>query len=582
MRLIAIATARDITLADSDRVLRLVGMPRADDVLPDDVAALADQAARRMRGQLPEWMWTFARESGLAALETWWYMPLSETSPQRSHVLRELYWLTLVRLLLQTKRFTELVWHGDDALIANAMRDVAAAEGVRITVDVLEQPRRSLVRALAGRIAFGLRELALAIAMRVLRFAKSTRGAQALLYTRFPVLWERDRERMYGTWPDHLEAHGKRCAYLALYSGGLGGIAAARRAHVVFALRVVSLAFLIRAHFSPRVLLRYASWRRRVGRVDYDGFEVGALLRRELDRDALSVEVPQARLLAEAVATLVRNERSIRDVFYPFEFQPPERALTAGARRGGARAIGLQTGLFTSNQFGFLFPPGLAAQAPMPDLLAAYGELPYKTFARQLGADRVVLSGPIRYPTLLRAPHERKPVDGVRVLVTTSTIREESLPLLESAFAVAARHRELSLVFRFHYHLLLHAEVAAAAAKHGVAYAMSEGTLHDELLRSTAIVTGGSSTGIEAIALGCMPLVYRTIGRMDPNPMIDVPDAVFFWQTADDLDRSLQSVTGRDADFESRRRNWPDALRAHLGDGQRDPNECLYQRLYND
>ena len=101
---------------------------------------------------------------------------------------------------------------------------------------------------------------------------------------------------------------------------------------------------------------------------------------------------------------------------------------------------------------GFSFPVeevkegrSLDLKSPVPDILAAYGELPYKVFAERLGSDRVCLSGPVRYSHLQNDGSRTAGLGSVEgaaessifILVASSIAREESLPLLEGAFKAA-------------------------------------------------------------------------------------------------------------------------------------------------
>jgi hypothetical protein len=361
--------------------------------------------------------------------------------------------------------------------------------------------------------------------------------------------------------------------------------------------RYVSFRELLAAHFGPAFFLRYVAWRRRsrTPPAIFEGLDVRTLLRRELDENALDPELPADRCVTSGLTRLLDGCGRVSTVFFPFEYQPLERAVSCAAKRHGAATVGLQTGLFTANQMGFTFPAAQvrrgvdeAALAPVPDVLAAYGTLAFDVFAERLGPGRVCLSGPLRYPpaTVTSAPHafrqaQRLPADDTLVLVTTPSHRDESMELLDASFALAAKHARVFLLVKFHYHLLLHAEVRRAAERHGVPdrYVVVDLPLTLMLPHVTAMVCAGSSTGIEAIAAGCMPLVLAQIRGMSANPMLEVPEAAFFWKTPGELDEALRAVCARSREDEARRQAWPIATTRHLYRTDGRSNDRLYTFL---
>jgi hypothetical protein len=276
----------------------------------------------------------------------------------------------------------------------------------------------------------------------------------------------------------------------------------------------------------------------------------------------------------------------------PFEYQPVERAVEVAAASRRKATVGLQTGLYTANQMGFTFPaaqtrrtPADVTYAPVPDVLVAYGELPRQAFAERLGDDRVSLVGPIRYARLAVPPRASRarlrqehglPTEAIVVLVTTSIVKHESDYILRAAFEAADRRPGTVLALKFHYHLPLGRETARLQEAHPTVPAhVFPSNLDDLLTLADALVCGGSSTGIEAIARGCMPLVFRSVADLSPNPMLEVADAVFFWRTPAELAEALSATLADNASASARRFRWPEALRAQLSPLSTDMNARL-------
>lgn len=604
-------------------VLRLVGMPRADETPPPDTLRAADEAAAQVRATFPRWLWQWVCVNGALELQVWpgpiswwWLTPLSEKSPLRSPLIRELYWLTLLHVVLQTHSIETVEWHGDDALLAATVLELGQQCGVTIVTHVDESRRRwALARALVFRARYFFSQALCWMLLRTLRFGRrSAVDAQpdVLLYSRFPILWEdrgaRWHERMFGNWPDTLAANGHHVDYAAVFSGTPLQLVRewrtlrdrCKQQRVWLLHTTVSFFEMLRAHLSVRILWRYVRWRavhRRLT-VRYDGLDVSALFWRELDANALSAEIPFNLATAAGLRALLARLPAVRALFLPFEYQPMERAVWMGVTQSrNVAVVGLQTGLYTSNQMGFAFPaeeiaaqPDERLRAPVPDVLAAYGELPYRIFSERVGAERVCLSGPIRYPYLggnaddveaFRRALALSPA-VVPILVATSSAREESLPLLEAAFRLAGEHVQTFLLLKFHYHLPLHTEAARLAADCGHdRYRVFETDLPLLMRVAPMMLCAGSSTGIEALALGCMPLVFRSPGEMSANPMLDVPDAVFFWGTLTELRTAWHECLTRSEAYERHRAAWPRAVAEHLFRLDGGAEARLYQFLRN-
>src|SRR5690349_9848472 len=102
MHLVIVAAERPGNIAGraDARTLRLAGIPQPGETPPPNLLTHADDAAAEIRRTFPEWLWRWAVENEALDLAIWpgpvswwWLTEISEMSPLRSRVLRELYWL---------------------------------------------------------------------------------------------------------------------------------------------------------------------------------------------------------------------------------------------------------------------------------------------------------------------------------------------------------------------------------------------------------------------------------------------------------------------------------------------------------
>jgi hypothetical protein len=619
MELVILASDR-ARPAPRDRAwtLRLVGAAESGEVPPPDIRACAEEAAAEIRQSFPEWLWQWASDAGATEMQVfsgpiswWWLTELSEMSPLRSPVLRQLYWLALIRILIERHTPVVVEWHGDDTQFDELVHDLCLKRGTSYRAVGYTRKRARLSHHVVKQLWHRATSFARWALLRLLFHRPFDEAADVLLFTRYPVLWESVgplwRERMYGTWPEYLESRGHHVVYAAVYSGSPFDLLRRSR-QIRRHVRDHQICFL-EAHLSLRDWLgshtllafwyRYWRWRRsrRQQPVIFNGLDIGAIWWREIDRNALGVEISFDLALISGVQRLLRESPAIETLYHPFEFQPMERALWSGAKSVRPVAIvGLQTGIYTANQMGFGFPRSVVRErpdqywlAPLPDTIAAYGTLPYRVFCDRLGPPRVVLTGPIRFsPIAGAAATDRNealdkvglPRDKRIVVVTTSVSLSESTALLHSAFQLVAARADCFLALKFHYHLPLERFARQLAASYRVTrYRIFDSNLNDLIRSSSALVCAGSSTGLEAMRLGSMPLVYINPAEMSSNPMLDIPYAVFFWSTTEELNAAFDATFSQNGSYQDRRARWPEGIAAQAWVDQRSPNEHLYGAL---
>lgn len=623
MRLVVVATPGSVVpdAAPGDRVLTLAGVSPLGVHEPEGILRVAESAAANVRARFPGWLWDWVSANGLLDLAIfdgptswWWYAPLSEKSPSRSELVRQVYWLTLLRLLLEDGDYEHVRWVGCDRQLAEAAGSVVRAAGATFEMLAPQRQRMQLLFLLARAVVRVPHRVLLWLVLRALGFGRVVMAGlppDVFLFSQFPMLWERApgdwAERMYGSWPGTLERAGKIVAYPAISSAPLSQLVRegrqlaerSRQQRVWILDASLSLAATVRAYLPVGLFVRYVRWRYacRGRSVSYDGVDITALVWRELNRNVFGAAIGMNRVVAAGLRLLVRQLPSLRAIFHPFEYQPMERAVWGGAKTvRDVAVIGLQTGLFTSNQMGFAFPKEEAridreswVLAPVPDFLVAYGELPQRVFAERLGDLRVCLAGPLRYPGLSAHGAESLeafrvssglPGDALFVALVTPANRDEALPLLHRTFAAFVDQPNLYLLVKYHYHLLLDEEIARLTRRWpGVRHRVFSSNLYPLMRLSRAVICAGTSVGIEAIACGRMPLVYHHVGQMSPNPMLHVPDAVFFWQSAEELQLALRSTLSRDAAYLSRAAAWNDAVAAHLLTTDGSPDARLLEFL---
>ena len=230
----------DLVILASDRArpaprdhawtLRLVGPAESGEVPPPDIRACAEEAAAEIRQSFPEWLWQWASDAGATEVQVfsgpiswWWLTELSEMSPLRSPVLRQLYWLALVRILIDRHAPVVVEWHGDDPpfdeLVHRTVpeeRNVISSCGVRRDA----RPLQSICREAA--VASGDELCAMGPVATVVPTA-FRRSRRCVAVHQIPRAVGNCRAPVAGTDVRHvaryIEARGHHVVYGAVYSG---------------------------------------------------------------------------------------------------------------------------------------------------------------------------------------------------------------------------------------------------------------------------------------------------------------------------------------------------------------------------
>ena len=279
LTIIATSAPHRADRADDGWLLRLVGTPEPGEVAPPQLLDAADRAAARLRAIFPDWLWQWVQASGVGALATypgpiswWWYTPLSEMSPLRSALIGELYWLLLIGELVGGQAIDRVVWTGDDPAFAQVLGAMLSRRGTAFEARLASTRASSgMARAILRRLAFGATHVARCLALRLCGFgARDPERPTAILFSRFPVLWEDGpagaRERMYGDWPEALAREGQTVLFAATCSATPGAVVTHRQAwrercrrdRVCLVEALASVPTLLGAHLDVAFWIRYA------------------------------------------------------------------------------------------------------------------------------------------------------------------------------------------------------------------------------------------------------------------------------------------------------------------------------------
>ena len=530
----------------------------------------------------------------------WWLQEITEKGPFRGPLVGQLYRLALIESVLASEHYAAVRVALADAPVADVVRR-SGGHDPAISVDATGTPRPAweehpLVRYWIYTLAVAVRTLAVKLwAALWFRPAPADTGRLAA-FTFYPAWWTapfsgRPADRFFSSLPG--ETFGTYLAWIssarALWRNRRGALQGlhARRLHV------------LQTDVTMRDLWRLISLRRfaRVVRLErryrpalsvrFGRFDVSALIGAELSRSATGGEFAMSTLIVHAVGRAARR-LSPAAVLYRLEFQPFENALVRGLH-GLAPAVGFLHYPFGRHYLSTRFAGGEVAghlarrndrARPLPDGVIACGA---SGVARAVAAGfprgRCTECGPQRFGRLL--DYHRAPKDSTRerlgwplrervYFVTLAIVAEDTEALFGAAAEALKGVADYRLIVRTHPNRPEGdppLRAAMAVFPPGRLSLMDpRQDIYDHMAAADALICIGSMIAFEAMALGCMPIVFENPSSFPALSLADFTDGLFVARDDRELAAALASIAADDTVAREKRARWPALLSRVLGD----------------
>ncbi len=590
------------------------------------VAEVADKAMARVRYFYPDFLRDRISQpvgNGPSLLELlsfdegsqWWFTESAEKSPLRTPFINQLYNLAVIDEALSHGAWDKIRISLSDRVLGECIESGIRRRGVQFEVCLLAHNSLSnrvkssfwfrffALRMVMGAQAFGNR---LVLSMMRARKLLMNNSPDVVVYSRYPVLYaepfSNPRERNLGELIESLGCFDQvwQVVLLNLWPWEiLQHYFEVRRAfseaQIVPLLLLSTISDLLMAFSGVSLLGPCWKYRRLRPEVHarFGDWDVGPAWRSELDRSLTGVELLTNLILFRAMRRLAITYHP-RVVIHPCEFQPMERAIWSGLQPTETRSVAVQHTTVSSNTLMYFFAKNEIRDAlsgenklatPLPDYYLTTGDRPLEIM-RDAGypESRSAVVGAVRYNELRveawsseeKASLRRKlglPTTGNIVLVATSSDLSDSMALLESLKeAISHLPAATTFLFKSHYHCRVEIDVArlfVTLAPENRRIIDVDADLHSYLRASNALVVTNSTTGLEAIALGCPPVVFDNCAILNIGPLGDLRDAALFAESPKELAEAIKAALDSGT-LDRLRRVWPSALRRtfHALDGK--------------
>lgn len=580
-----------------------------------DISLFADRARDLVREFVPHFYASLpdkAHEEGKTLAEfvfgpdhhDWWISDLSEKSIFRGRLIERLHALALVKEAVRSYRPSHIWVDVKDGLLAKCIAESYFADSKIQGVEKTRHRRPNYaLKALLSRLSvvlefFFAQLLILALGSVTL---KPDASRKLFFFSFFPSWWSNAWsangelvESFFKKAPDYF----KEKDYSVRYAVWLAGKPAFWCKNYRKLRRVLSKQHVV-------VLQKFCSWRdalkllhgnllgivNRVKRapaqyfdLDFWGAPIGELVRDELLYTVSNRELYRNVLLRAAVGRLGLGSKDA--IIYRNEFQPFERAILQGVN-GACATFGFQHSSIGKDYLSHRFTLSEIVEAEsdpdsrkFPSYFLCTGKIPAEIMLKDgFHLGKVLVCGAVRYPELRKLIAERRAACRIVttkelpiILVLVSLNRAEALGL------AAVIGRALSSNPRsFHVRLKAHPSNDHSEAvlnalrrmnpKLSVEKLSPNCSLYDAILSAKALVMSGSTVGIEALALGVLPIVFQNhhMYSYTMSSLLEVREAVVIVNNSSELESALIRVLNEEMPYSELRENWPAAVTGMLG-----------------
>lgn len=319
------------------------------------------------------------------------------------------------------------------------------------------------------------------------------------------------------------------------------------------------------------------------------GFQIGLLVHEEIQNSLSNREFFQNLLLRDAVSRLPHLDGLI----FRSEFQPFERAILMGID-GKIVTIGYQHSSIGEDYLSHVFVPDqincqkefASFSIPLPDHLIVTGNYPAEMMWKSgFLRKRVHICGPVRYPELRKiTSHDNKielnninlfPPYNLLVPVSLDRTEAEGLALI-LATALKGCEENFLLCIKGHPandHSSYFAEYLVGQNPNINCRVLElDGPLYDFIRNARALVMTGSTVGLEALALGIVPIVYVNphMFSFTVSSLSAVKDAVVLVDDPVTMRQALEELMVKGLPFPHVREHRLEAIEAMFHDLQID------------
>ena len=553
----------------------------------------------------------------------WWFLDITEKDPFHSKIIYRLFYLDLVREVIERDSFHKIYIDLNDHLLSETLAKWKPNEIKDISANIFAKYkplfRSSFLYFIYrySRNSFGVFLLFLmrTVALKINRVdgARPPQKEGVFFYTNYPYWWNspcggKASEKFFGFLPERL-ANDHPVFYAAwLFSLNPLKIFFKRDffRHFFIKKNMIILEHMLKAKDIAGILsFRYFLWALSVRRYygtsfksKFYEFDITKFVYHEICRSVTSAGLFNNILLKDAFKKF--SEKYFpRTIIYRLEFNPFEKAMLKGVSRR-CKTISFQHATLSPNLMSHFFAPGEIAfhlsennaslAMPLPDIILTTGSY-FRDIMIKTGFpnERIDICGPVRYCNLVSYLKENRQKAEVRkklgfndsekiFLVIMGWIEKEDMALIASLAEVQKGMDEKpNFILRSHPHSRYDKKISSffksANSNFRYSFLNDEFSLYDAISISDAVIEVPTAVGYESMAIGKMPIVYMNRHIFNVNSSEELNGCAYIVDSSAELKAAMHSILYGDEKIYHMMHEWPRILESFFSDLKNDPQQ---------
>jgi len=583
---------------------------------------IAEAARKNIQNKYPQFIFDLAKnpieknESLLDILSLnwgnmWWLMETSEKSVFRCSLVNHLYFLELVALAWAQGTYDE-IWLDIECQSLKSTLQSMTPSNKPFSKIVTCNPQinkrlpsfgRFLGKLLITRLYIFFRMIFQKFLLRIINFPTNLPNFEILICGVFPVMWsnpfgEHPTDRTYGILADVLKKW-KPTGYLGIIQLPIRMLWKNRKQikNIFSKLNIVPLItfgklqdFLIIVHLSHlRKIIRADRALRKVRVYKYGDFNILPLIIDELHCSLSGSELPLDLLWMRCIKNLTQKT-NLDFLIHWGEFQPIDKAFWYGTRSTNTKTVSFQhstcTPMFLSYQFAkneveeYLATWKNSLSMPLPDLFVTTGHYASQVMEKAgFPKERIKTVGAVRFRGLIDLRLSMKSIEqnrlrmnlelsGKIILLAASSKVLDNITMAKS-LALALRKFSDTFTIIIKCHPLLPREkekhlsdlITKTNLNLKCIIFPQEHSLHDLISISDVMVSNSSATGLEAMALGVMPIFFHNPYLYDLSVLYSLSHSILLASSEQELSQALDGALYFDETLKERKAHWEDDIK---------------------
>jgi surface carbohydrate biosynthesis protein (TIGR04326 family) len=522
----------------------------------------------------------------------WWFLGFSEMGSFRIKFIDQLYFLTLVKLVLENTYSAVYLDLKDRPLKQVIEKDLSEKNIPFLSINQKQQgvipavKKHFLLWWFVSQFLFVITQLLKTIVLKLFSIGyRPVKTADFIaFFTFFPMLWSKKTNHEF-----HNSISSSLLNYTAdfyqshhlIYSTSLTAtlkmltknIKRFKEQKIIFLEKYIPLrGFLFFLNINYYLSIFKYNWRyKKKISEKYEGYDISSLITKSIDESLYDMEFFRDVFISYSLSAFT-SKFNLKAVVHPSEFQCYEKAIWLAAK-GKCPSIALQHSAIGKNWLNYYFAPeDLARQGqqsqstdtmPLPDLYLCSGGYPYEVLKQNNLPEPILkLIGAFRYNYLKDRTVDRKQKIDIRkklglkekvntFIVLSGVNKSESLDMIFNVAAyVQNMEQEVQVLFKSHPIRVIDCEVQEIFSRRNIAGLLNiipvKSNYYDYLSAADVCCFCNSTIGIESIVLGTPALSFDNIHSMVSFDMIEVGKAVYPIKSIHDFKQALITINANE------------------------------------